>query len=171
MKKRKIALFLFFITGQLCSAFAQIGTFYSTDNELSNSLINVIYQDKRNYIWIATEDGLNKFDGVKFTTYKNVKGNPKTLKNNYVRTLFEDSSGRFWVGCINGLMLYNRAEDTFDEVKLYKNGVSIEPHITSIIESNTHQIWITSDQGILIINSHKDSYSIDSKFSRLLCSK
>ena len=170
MKKRHFALFLLSLLGQLSPVFSQIGTFYSTDKELSNSLINAIYQDRRNYIWIATEDGLNKYDGVKFTTYKSVKGNPKTLKNNYVRTLFEDSSGRFWIGCINGLMLYNRAEDTFDEVKLFKNGANIEPHITSIIESNTHQIWITTDQGLLIIDSNRDSYHLNSKFSRLLCS-
>ena len=138
-KHAKIFLFciLFALFGPVA---AQTGTFYSTDKELSNSLINTIYQDHRNYIWIATEDGLNKFDGVKFTIYKNIKSNPKTLKNNYVRTLFEDSMGRFWVGCINGLMLYNRAEDTFEEVNITKGGVTIEPHITSIIESNTHQI-------------------------------
>ncbi|KAA6309223.1 Sensor histidine kinase TmoS, partial [termite gut metagenome] len=37
------------------SLYGQIGTFYSTDNELSSTLINYIYQDRRNYIWIATE--------------------------------------------------------------------------------------------------------------------
>ena len=45
---------------------AQTGSFYSTDNVLSNSLINNIYQDSRNFIWIATEDGLNRYDGVRF---------------------------------------------------------------------------------------------------------
>ena len=170
MKNHTRIFLLFFFSGLFIQSFARTGIFYSTDKELSNSLINSIYQDKRNYIWIATEDGLNKFDGVKFTVYKNKKGDPKTLKNNYVRTLFEDTSGRFWIGCINGLMLYNRTQDNFEEVKVYKNGVSIEPHITSIIESNTHQIWITTDQGILIINSKNDSCHIDSKFSKLLCS-
>ena len=165
---RAFLLFIFFVLS--IQVFPQTGIFYSTDKELSNSLINTIYQDKRSYIWIATEDGLNKYDGVKFTIYKSVKGDPKTIINNYVRSLFEDSSGRFWVGCINGLMLYNRTEDTFKEIKLFKNGVKIEPHVTSIIESNTHQIWITTDQGLLIINSNKDSYQLDSKFSRLLCS-
>jgi len=170
MKNHTRIFLLFFFSGMYIQSVGQTGIFYSTDKELSNSLINIIYQDKRNYIWIATEDGLNKFDGVKFTIYKNRKGDTKTLKNNYVRTLFEDSSGRFWVGCINGLMLYNRYQDNFDEVKLTKNGINIEPHITSIIESNTHQIWITTDQGILIIDSNKSTYSIDSKFSKLLCS-
>ena len=61
---------------------AQTGIFYSTDKDLSNSLINSIYQDKRDYIWIATEDGLNKFDGVKFSVYKNNLKDSTSLKNN-----------------------------------------------------------------------------------------
>ena len=83
---------------------AQTGSFYSTDNVLSNSLINDIYQDSRNFIWIATEDGLNRYDGVRFNVYRNRRNETGTLKNNYVRTVFEDSKGRFWVGCINGVM-------------------------------------------------------------------
>ncbi|KAA6307281.1 Sensor histidine kinase TodS, partial [termite gut metagenome] len=76
------------------SLYGQIGTFYSTDHELSSTLINGIYQDRRNYIWIATEDGLNKYDGVRFTVYKNFPNDSTSIKNNYVRSLFEDSDGR-----------------------------------------------------------------------------
>ena len=81
MKKRAKIFSFCILSALFVQVAAQTGTFYSTDRELSNSLINTIYQDKRNYIWVATEDGLNKFDGVKFTIYKNIKGNPKTLKN------------------------------------------------------------------------------------------
>jgi len=56
------------------------GIFYSTDEDLSNSLINKIYQDKYDYIWIATEDGLNKFDGMKFSVYKNNLNDSTSLK-------------------------------------------------------------------------------------------
>ena len=65
------------------------------DKDLSNSLINYIYQDKRDYIWIATEDGLNKFDGVKFSIYKNDLNDSTSLKNNYVRCMYEDSKEDF----------------------------------------------------------------------------
>lgn len=44
--------------------------FFTTDRELSSSLINKIYQDRNGMIWIATEDGLNRYDGAKFITYK-----------------------------------------------------------------------------------------------------
>ena len=71
MKKQFIFVVILF--GSIVfKANSQTGIFYSTDKDISNSLINFIYQDKRNYLWIGTEDGLNKFDGIKFTVYKDV---------------------------------------------------------------------------------------------------
>ncbi|MDP4269670.1 MAG: two-component regulator propeller domain-containing protein, partial [Bacteroidota bacterium] len=96
--KRSITLVLLIFLCLIQTVHAQTGTFYSPDKDLSNSLINSIYQDRRNYIWIATEDGLNKFDGVRFTIYKNRPGDSTSLKNNYVITMYEDTKGRFWVG-------------------------------------------------------------------------
>ena len=151
---------------------AQIGTFYTTDNDLiSSSLINYIYQDRRDYIWIATEDGLNKYNGVKFTIYKNRLNDSTTIKNNYVRSLFEDSFGRFWVGCINGLHLYDRATDRFTEINLYNNQLLISPHITSIIESKNHDIWMTtSGEGIIQIRKDDKVYHTNRQLTDRLSS-
>jgi len=171
MKKYIFTFTFLILLGSFVQILSQTGTFYSTDKELSNSLINSIYQDKRNYIWIATEDGLNKFDGFKFTIYKNKSGDTKTIKNNYVRSLFEDSHGHFWVGCINGLLLYKRAEDSFSEVDLYNEKTKIHPHITSIIESKEGEIWITtSGEGLIRIKKDSKVYEVESKLSRKLCS-
>lgn len=150
---------------------AQIGSFYTSESELSSSLINAIYQDQRNYIWIATEDGLNKYDGIRFTIYKNIPDNPKSIKNNYIKSLFEDSKGRFWIGSINGLHLYNRTTDDFSEIILYNNGIQINTHITSIIESNEGEIWLTtSGEGIVRIKENDKSYSTYSQLSNRLSS-
>lgn len=172
MKNHRLCSFVFSFLASTISLFAQIGTFYSTDKELSNSLINAIFQDKRNYIWIATEDGLNKFDGMRFTVYKNKQGDKSTIKNNYVRALYEDSNGKFWVGCVNGLNLYNRAEDSFTEVELFNKNQKIQPHITSIIESKSGEIWITtSGQGIIRIKKNSTEYKVDNQLSAKLCSR
>ena len=94
-------LFLFsiycFLIGSTPVMKAQTGKFYSTDKELSNSLINAVYQDRKGFIWIATENGLNKFDGTRFSIYRHNATDSTSLKNNYVRTLFEDSRGNFWI--------------------------------------------------------------------------
>lgn len=135
------------------STSAQTGIFYSTDENLSNSLINYIYQDRRDYIWIATEDGLNKFDGVKFTIYKNNLKDSTSLKNNYVRCMHEDSKRRFWVGGINGLQLFNRTTNKFSDIPLYSSSTILQPHVTSILEGKDGTIWLsTSGEGILKLN-------------------
>ena len=54
-------------------------------------------------IWIATEDGLNRYDGAKFITYKHDPENEYSLCHNYVRVLYEDSKGRLFVGTYNGI--------------------------------------------------------------------
>ncbi|MDR0746158.1 MAG: response regulator [Mediterranea sp.] len=131
---------------------AQTGRFHSTDKELSNSLINKVYQDRKGFIWVATENGLNKFDGVRFSIYRHHIADSASLKNNYVRSLYEDSYGNFWIGCINGLQLYDRATDSFSEVRLRRNGEEVDPHITAIVERSNGEIWMsTSGQGTIRI--------------------
>ena len=172
MRKITFLIILSLCYVQWISVQAQTGTFYSTDNVLSNSLINTIYQDSRNYIWIATEDGLNKFDGVRFTIYHTRKEDHSSLKNNYVRSLFEDSKGRFWVGCINGLMLYDRAKDAFTEVPVYFHNQLVTPHITSIIETRSGEIWMsTSGGGIIRSTDHYKTFNVDETLFPKLCSR
>lgn len=140
----------------LCSitVHAQMGRFYSTE-ELSNSLINKVYQDRRGFIWIATENGLNKFDGTRFSIYRHHITDSTSLRNNYVRSLYEDSHGNFWIGCINGLQLYDRGADSFSDIRLRRNGEAVNPHITAIIERSNGEIWMsTSGQGAIRIRTN-----------------
>jgi signal transduction histidine kinase/ligand-binding sensor domain-containing protein/DNA-binding response OmpR family regulator len=104
-----------------------------------------VYQDKKGYIWIATEDGLNRFDGMRFVTYRMIAGDSASLKNNYVRSLFEDSNGCFYIGCIDGLMQYDRTTDRFREIPVIdSDGDRVFPHITCIIERKNGDIWMAS---------------------------
>lgn len=109
MKHTILILFLFL--SLLCHG--QSYKFFTTDRELSSSLINKIYQDRNGMIWIATEDGLNRYDGAKFITYKHDPENEYSLCHNYVRVLYEDSKGRLFVGTYNGIQLYDPETDSF----------------------------------------------------------
>ncbi|MDR0547620.1 MAG: hypothetical protein LBG77_08625 [Dysgonamonadaceae bacterium] len=170
MKIRLIILLI--LTGAPNWISAQIGMFYTTDNELlSSSLINSIYQDSRNYIWIATEDGINKYDGVKFVTYKNRPDDSSTIQNNYVHSLLEDSFGRFWIGCINALHRYDRMSNQFTKIPVYDGKVLIYPHITNIIESKNHEVWMTtSGHGVIRIKPEDTTVSTDYELSKRLSS-
>lgn len=172
MSMKAQILFLFsiycFLIGSTPVMKAQTGKFYSTDKELSNSLINAVYQDRKGFIWIATENGLNKFDGTRFSIYRHNATDSTSLKNNYVRTLFEDSRGNFWIGCINGLQRYDRATDSFHELFISRKDGRKNPHITSIIERRNGDLWIaTSGQGAISLrkDSNPASFHIETELT------
>ena len=174
MDKRKMKIRLVVLAGLLflpgsLSVFAQSGKFYSPDEVLSNSLINQVYQDRKGFIWVATENGLNKFDGNKFTIYMHADGDSTSLKNNYVRTVFEDSAGNLWIGCLNGLMRYDWVSDSFREIKMYKEGKPINPHVTRIIESRSGEVWLsTSGQGVFSLKKEGPEFYPELRLSNLL---
>lgn len=159
----KILLIVLLLCLTVLPLTAQTGKFYSTNNELSSSLINQIFQDKRGFIWIATEYGLNRFDGLRFSNYKHISGDSTSIKNNYVRTLFEDSRQNLLVGCIDGLMKYDSETDTFREIPMIRAGKRVFPHITQMQKLHNGEIWVvTTGQGIFRLDEEKrQAESID----------
>lgn len=102
---RNVFTFLLLLFSLLCNG--QSPKLFTTDKELSSSLINQIYQDRNGFIWVATEDGLNRYDGAKFTIYKHEPDNEHSLAHNFVRTVFEDSKGHLLIGTYIGIQMYD----------------------------------------------------------------
>lgn len=131
-------------------SYGQSEKLFTVDRELSNSNINQIYQAKDGVVWIATEDGLNRYDGAKFSVYKHEENNTNSLVDNNVRTLFEDSKGNFLIGTERGLQLYDPASNCFSEIPiLYQTGENMSAHISMITERQNGQLLIaTAGHGI-----------------------
>lgn len=146
MKTLLSFLLLFFAIG----GYAQPEKLFTVDRELSNSNVNQIYQAKNGVIWIATEDGLNRYDGAKFSVYKHEEGTNCSLIDNNVRTIFEDSKGHFLIGTQRGLQLYDPATELFEEIPiLYQTGVNMNAHISTILERKRGDLLIgTAGHGI-----------------------
>ncbi|MEX1002291.1 MAG: adenylate/guanylate cyclase domain-containing protein [Crocinitomicaceae bacterium] len=80
---------------------------YTIEDGLSQSHVTSILQDKSGYIWIATQDGLNRFDGYNFEVFKNEINNPSSLPNNYVHFMLLDKRGDIWFGTNRGIAKIN----------------------------------------------------------------
>lgn len=137
--------------------FAQNGNFYSSNADISNSLINDVYQDNKGFVWIATEDGLNKFDGNTFTIYRHKYNDSTSLTSNYVNTLFQDSQERLWILCINGVQRYDYATNGFKNYPIIYENTKVPPQTApSIIELPDSEIWVaTFGQGIVRLKNNK----------------
>ena len=93
-------------------AYSQTGVFFSSER-FSSALINDLCQDKYGYMWIATDYGLNRFDGYHFTEYLHQHNDSTTISSSTVCALFCDKDGELWVGTNKGLDRFDYATGTF----------------------------------------------------------
>ncbi len=159
LNKRSILFVLVQIVFLSC-AYMQNGRIFSSDSELSSSLINAIYQDHKGYIWIATEDGLNKYDGAKFVTYKKNANDSTSLLNNYVKSIFEDRNNNLYFGLFNGLQVYDHATDSFKQIPISIDEKSAyDAHVTSLTQRPNGEILVgTSGRGIFSLQKQGGDY-------------
>jgi len=85
---------------------------------LSNSNTTCITQDSLGYIWIGTQDGLNRYDGFSIIVYKLDTQDSTSLPHNAIRTLYTDAEGTVWIGTENGVCYYEPYWDGFKRIAL-----------------------------------------------------
>ncbi|MBU2914449.1 hybrid sensor histidine kinase/response regulator [Reichenbachiella agariperforans] len=152
-----VTLFLFLVISPTYSQRAQL---FTTDSELPSSLIFDLHQDNKGQIWMATEDGLCRYDGAKITTYKT---NNSNILNNYSKFIFEDSKGHLFFGFFNGLQVYDHNTDRFTTIPLLlENGTPFYAHTMTILERKNGDILIGSS-GLGIFKLNEDSTQLVGK--------
>jgi diguanylate cyclase (GGDEF)-like protein len=117
----------------------------SAENGLPHQSINSISQDKMGFIWIATQDGLTRYDGKNFKNYSHSPGVETSLGNNWVWDLLVDSEGRLWAASDGGFHLYIPEVDGFTNFSVDKNinGVDGSSYV-SITEAPNGNILFAS---------------------------
>src|SRR5690606_27756507 len=101
-------------------------------------------QDSTGFIWLAGENGLFRFDGIRFDIYQNTfsYGEPESFTR--INTLFTDSQGTLWVGSANGLSRFN---PQFNQFVKPAEDLTDQP-VFDIFEDSNGQIWLASDAGL-----------------------
>ncbi len=141
-----IGLFLLIIV--ISPLYAQQGTLrfrrISPEDGLAHSKIYSLVQDKKGFLWIGTESGLNKYDGYTFKVYKNDPAKPDTLSHNRIMTLCEDVQGTIWAGTLGGLNKFDPITETFTRYQTDpKNPKSLSQNrIWTLSEDRSGTLWI-----------------------------
>ena len=126
-------------------------THLSLDDGLSQNAGLAFLQDRRGYLWIGTQDGLNRYDGYTFTIYKNDPGNPDSLSFNSINALAEDRDGLLWVGTWGGGL--NRFDPRTQRFTRFQHDPSkpislSNDNVTSVAQDATGAIWIGTLGGL-----------------------
>ena len=118
---------------------------FGTEHALSSSLINQLYQDGNGMMWVTTEDGICRYDGNKFTTYRHIPGDSRSLCNNFVKSLFEDDLGTLYVCSRRGIQTYDPDTDSFSERLTDANGTELQASVEAIVRRNADEYWVVGD--------------------------
>ena len=134
--------------------------YFTLEDGLSQVTSNDLLQDRSGFIWIATADGLNRFDGRMFKHFKHIDSDSLSISGNYITRLLEDDSGNIWVGTHgNGLNYYDQYMDVFHRIKL-KYSQSENEIISEIVKDKNGTIWVaTRTSGLHQIESMKNDVS------------
>lgn len=115
------------------------------EDGLSQGMVYSCIQDKRGFIWIATKDGLNKYDGYQFVVFRHKPGTPNSLSDNHINYLHEDSKGRIWAATnTRGLDLFDPVTErfyNFSHKDNEHNSISSN-NVSMILEDIDGSIWI-----------------------------
>jgi len=130
--------------------------YLTIDEGLSHNKIRDFSQDSSGYIWIATENGLNKYNGYEVINYMHDPSDTNTILSNNVFVVFTDSKSNVWIGSEKGINIYNRKKDNFSTFVAPRINYEISL-VKDITEDQYGTVWIGTGSGLCNynLNTHK----------------
>jgi signal transduction histidine kinase/ligand-binding sensor domain-containing protein len=123
----------------------------SLEQGLSQSVVNVTFQDSQGYLWFGTQDGLNRYDGYHFTIFRPDPEDPSSLSDRMILDITEDTQGGLWVATmLGGLNRYDRRNGTFTHY-LHEpdNPASVSGNCIRALEvDQAGMLWVASNGGL-----------------------
>jgi len=121
------------------------------EDGLSQTYVNCIFQDKFGFIWIGTQDGLNKYDGRSFYIYRYQPRDPYSISNSNIQSISQDSLGNLWIATPEGLNYFDRYSGHFTEKVLFPESNKETTEIFSVFVASDGIVWCKTADLIISI--------------------
>ncbi len=118
--------------------------FISVADGLVSPYVNAVIQDSFGLLWIGTANGLQKYDGYRFETFKHTSGKPNSLQHNFVWSLFEDDNHDIWVANNRGVSRYIRKKNEFknyDFARVFNFTLDSEVRGFKFFKDSQNRLW------------------------------
>ncbi len=129
---------------------------FTRHNFLAANQVNCIIQDKKKFIWFATSNGIQRFDGNRWLWLSQQKNSVTSLPDNDVTSLLEDKHERFWVQTESGICLLNRNTFEFTNIKIAWLPEDKAHNIRSLVELQDNHVWFVLANGGLYYYNEKE---------------
>ncbi len=134
----------------------------SVDDGLSQNTVTCIAQDKTGFLWIGTEDGLNRYDGYEFRVFKRNGKKRGTISDNYITTIYLDSKGTLWVGTARGgFNKYDEQTATFSHSQHNpaESNSLCNNTVNAILEDKNGNLWFATENGLDEYNPQTNTFT------------
>ncbi|HPD96506.1 MAG TPA: two-component regulator propeller domain-containing protein [Tenuifilaceae bacterium] len=127
------------------------------EDGLTSSEVNALFQDKKGFIWIGTEDGLYRYDGYEMIAFKTIPNDSTSISSNEITCIISDTKDRLWIGTTNGLNLYNSENEKFTRfVHQVSQPNSIRnSHVLKLYPAKNGCVWVETLGGNLTFFDEK----------------
>ncbi|HNW51838.1 MAG TPA: two-component regulator propeller domain-containing protein [Prolixibacteraceae bacterium] len=140
--------------------------YLKVEDGLPQNTINAIARDYYGFMWFGTNNGICRYDGFTFESFKSEKDQPGSLPDNMISAIEPDEDHRLWVGSANGLSYFDPQDDRIVEFSTQENGCQQITRVSTIVV-HSGKIWVgTSDNGIFLLSHCKSTgnYELVSHF-------
>ncbi len=117
--------------------------YLTTEQGLSHHVVISVMQDRKGFLWFGTGNGLDKYDGYRFTNYKFDPRDTTSLSKNQVITLWEDSKGIIWIGTSEGTCKFDPHSETFTRLERGPSNPYAFKYAQSFNEDKEGTIWVS----------------------------
>lgn len=119
---------------------------------LSQVTARAILQDEQGFVWIGTQDGLNRFDGYAFRTYHRDRRDPHALGDSHITSLARGEHGALWVGTMAGGL--SRLDPATDDIQAWRHrpdqpGSLAADGVTAVMRASDGRLWVATSGGAL----------------------
>ncbi|SEJ01505.1 Signal transduction histidine kinase [Dyadobacter koreensis] len=126
----------------------------TVDDGLAHSDAMAVVQDKEGFVWVGTNNGINRYDGYELKKYDLPNDNSEGLSSNRIQALHVDVQGRLWAGAEgSGLYLYDQGKDCFTGIRAHVRAAEFD-RLLALLTSNTVKSIHSDSKGILWLGTY-----------------
>lgn len=129
---------------------------YSIESGLSQSTVTDITQDRQGFLWVGTQDGLNRFDGYQFRVYRDTEKSRVQLPSDYITRIVPTDHGDLWIGTQQGLARYHSSLDQVSSLGL----MDLNERVHDLVVDGK-DLWIGSASGLFLLSEDQTLRAVD----------